>query len=174
MKSVPAEVKSLLFGPRMYNRPSYRRSTKQRNSFESTNPVSCALPCLLCKKKKEFIVPWAAGPEGRIGANRKMRQGLQSATGSSSSSSRSLLPVRDFEVDGVDRGCSVLALWSAVVGIPWTSASGIWESGGELHRWRALGLWECRPAAGPVCSCKGNLNYKLESQSNVSLTKFIW
>jgi len=79
---------------------------------------------LLCKKKKEFIVPWAT----RTDWGNTQQEEAQAA---------SLLPVRR-RWSGQGLQCRGL-LWSAAVGISWSSESGIWGPGVE-HRWRTLGL----------------------------------
>jgi len=118
----------------MYNRPSYRRSTKQRNSFESANPISCALPCLLCKKKKEFIVPWTR--RTYWGNRNKRRAGVDALP--LQAQAASLLPVRGRRRGLVGLQCRRL-LCSAAVGIPWSSE----ESGNQAVSCIIGGRWDC-------------------------------
>jgi len=87
-------------------------------------PSSVPSPACFVKRKKEFIVPWAT----RTDWGNTQQEEAQAA---------SLLPVRR-RWSGQGLQCRGL-LWSAAVGISWSSESGIWGPGVE-HRWRTLGL----------------------------------
>ena len=98
-------------------------------------PSSVPSPACFVKRKKNLLY---LGPQGRIGTTRnrkKRRAGVDALP--LQAQAASLLPVRR-RWSGQGLQCRGL-LWSAAVGISWSSESGIWGPGVE-HRWRTLGL----------------------------------